>query len=435
MPTKAYIKPRFQGTCRSRMVKSDSDLEVKLFNSILDIPIKEWNNLIGAHHQFINPTYLEAIQKAHSESLEVRYVMYYQGNSLIGVAAFQITHFKTNSDSYQNPLMRFLAKLGAFIRAGHVHNILIAGNAFATGEHGFYFLPAITPSKQAAAIVTAMDMISSEERRRGKKICAMLVKDMYSMSAELCQAFKHYSFSDFNIDHNMIMPIDPEWKSFDDYLKILNTKFRTKAKGAYKKSALVTSIKPSGEWILENCDRMQELYEAVHEKADFRLGKLDLEVLNELLRVNWTDFEVRTYHLNDQCIGFLTAVICGDRCEAHIVGLDYEFNREHGVYQRMLYDYVNIAIERRCKYLVFGRTAAEIKSTVGAFPVDLTVLMRHRKRISNTLLSLILTYVKPSLFPQRQPYQAEYAKQLESQFTGLLADCRKNMQELEESIS
>jgi hypothetical protein len=131
----------------------------------------------------------------------------------------------------------------------------------------------------------------------------------------------------------------------------------------------------------------------------------------------------------------MTAVICGDRCEAHIVGLDYEFNRDYGIYQRMLYDYVEIAIERRCSYLVFGRTAAEIKSSVGAFPVDLTVLMRHRKRISNTLLSLILTYVKPSVFPQRQPYQAEYAKKLEESFTGLLADCRINIQKLEETVN
>jgi len=396
--------------------------------------MKEWNELIGQNHNFIHPTYLEAIQKAHSESLEVRYAMFYQNEQLIGVGAFQITHFKTNTDSYQNVFMRIVAKTAAFIRAGHVHNILIAGNAFATGEHGFCFLPEVEPKKQAAAVVTAMDLIAKEEQRRGKKICAMLVKDFYSMSEELCGAFRQYAFSDFKVDHNMIMPVDSQWKSFDDYLKVLNTKFRTKAKSAYKKSAQVEIRKPTAQWILENRMRMQELYEAVHEKADFRLGKLDLEVLNELLRVNWADFEVRTYHLNEQCIGFMTAVICGDRCEAHIVGLDYNYNKDHGVYQRMLYDYVQIAIERKCSYLVFGRTAAEIKSTVGALPVDLSVLIRHRKRISNALLSLILNYVKPSGFPQRQPYQVEYAKTLELKYYGILQDCkdRKSLAEADD---
>lgn len=411
-------------TCRYGRVKGLGDTQVSLFNNIKDIPTREWNAIIGGHHGFIHPTYLDAIQKAHSESLEVRYAMFYSGERLIGVAAFQITHFKTNTDSYSNGLMRFVAKTGEFLRAGHVHNILIAGNAFATGQHGFCFVEGISPQQQAAAVVTAMDMIAVEERRNGKRICAMLVKDFYCMSRELSQAFKVFSFSDFRVDHNMIMPIGADWSSMEDYLKVLNTKFRTKAKAAYKRSAQLEVRKPSAQWIFENRERMHELYEAVHEKADFRLGKLDADVLDELLRVNWDDLEIRTYHLNDVCVGFLTAVICGDRCEAHIVGLDYEYNRDHGIYQRMLYDYVDIAIARRCAHLVFGRTAAEIKSTVGAFPVDLTVLIRHSRKISNTLLSLILNYVKPSTFPQRQPYRMEYMQSLTPRFNGILLECQ-----------
>jgi hypothetical protein len=412
-------------TCRYGRVKGLGDTQVTLYNNVKDIPTREWNSIIGKHHGFIHPTYLDAIQKAHSESLEARYAMFHCGEQLIGVAAFQITHFKTNNDSYSNGLMRFIAKAGEFLRAGHVHNILIAGNAFATGEHGFYFVDGIKAQQQAAAIVTAMDMISAEERRRGKRICAMVVKDFYAMSKELTQAFGKYSFSDFRIDHNMVMPIDQGWLTIEDYLKVLNTKFRTKAKSAYKRSAHLEVRKPSAEWIFENRERMHELYEAVHEKADFRLGKLDLDVLNELLRVNWDDFEIRTYHLNNVCVGFMTAVICGDRCEAHIVGLDYEHNREHGIYQRMLYDYVEVAIARHCTHLVFGRTAAEIKSTIGAFAVDLTVMIRHARKISNTLLSLILNYVKPSAFPQRQPYQVEYLKSLTPKFMGILHECQQ----------
>jgi hypothetical protein len=413
-----------QASCRSKKIDGINDLTIKLVNSILEIPIREWNALIGAHHQFIHPTYLEAIQKAHSEALEVRYAMCYRDQDLVGVAAFQITHFKTNTDSYQNPLMRAVAKIADFVRAGHIHNILIAGNAFATGEHGFCFGPEISAQQQAAVVVTAMDMIALEERRRGKRICAMLIKDFYSMSADVCAAFRTYSFSDFKVDHNMIMPIDREWQHFDDYLKVLNTKFRTKAKSAFKKSKDLQVVKPTAQWLFEQRDRLHELYEAVHEKADFRLGKLELDVLDEVLRVNWPDLEIRAYLLNGTCVGFLTAVICGDRCEAHVVGLDYTFNREHGIYQRMLYDYVQIAIERRCAHLVYGRTAAEIKSTIGAFPVDLTVLIRHARSISNTLLALILNYVKPSAFPQRQPYRMEYLESLQPYFIGILNDAQ-----------
>ena len=145
-------------TCRYGRVKGLGDTQVSLFNNIKDIPTREWNAIIGGHHGFIHPTYLDAIQKAHSESLEVRYAMFYSGERLIGVAAFQITHFKTNTDSYSNGLMRFVAKTGEFLRAGHVHNILIAGNAFATGQQRFWFVQGTWHQKKAAIGGTAMDM-------------------------------------------------------------------------------------------------------------------------------------------------------------------------------------------------------------------------------------------------------------------------------------
>jgi len=50
---------------------------------------------------------------------------------------------------------------------------------------------------------------------------------------------------------------------------------------------------------------------------------------------------------------------------------------------------------------------------VGAFPVDLTCCIKHRRFISNKLLSMIIQYVKPSQYPQREPFKTEVMKQLE----------------------
>jgi hypothetical protein len=101
--------------------------------------------------------------------------------------------------------------------------------------------------------------------------------------------------------------------------------------------------------------------------------------------------------------------------ETFVIGIDYDTNREHGVYQRILYDYVELAIRQRCNRIVYGRTAAEIKSTVGAFPVDLTCCIKHRRNISNTLLSMIINYVKPSEYPQREPFKSEAFTKIQTQ--------------------
>ncbi len=56
----------------------------------------------------------------------------------------------------------------------------------------------------------------------------------------------------------------------------------------------------------------------------------------------------------------------------------------------MLYEYIRIGISKKLKTINFGRTASEIKSSVGAIPQDLTMYLRHKKTIKNKILKLFL---------------------------------------------
>jgi hypothetical protein len=71
----------------------------------------------------------------------------------------------------------------------------------------------------------------------------------------------------------------------------------------------------------------------------------------------------------------------------------------------MLYDYIQIAIAKKLKTLNFGRTASEIKSSVGAKPQDLTMYLRHKKGITNKIVKLFLQYIQPSPFRQHFPFK------------------------------
>jgi hypothetical protein len=70
----------------------------------------------------------------------------------------------------------------------------------------------------------------------------------------------------------------------------------------------------------------------------------------------------------------------------------------------MLLEYVSIAIENKKSYIFFSRTASEIKSTVGAYPVEMTCCIKHPGRIGNFLLNVLFSYVKASPFEHREPY-------------------------------
>jgi len=73
----------------------------------------------------------------------------------------------------------------------------------------------------------------------------------------------------------------------------------------------------------------------------------------------------------------------------------------------MLYDYVKIGIERKLGFINFGRTAGEIKSTLGAVPEELTCYVRHKKSVANFLFKPFIRKIKPSVFEQRFPFKKE----------------------------
>jgi hypothetical protein len=122
----------------------------------------------------------------------------------------------------------------------------------------------------------------------------------------------------------------------------------------------------------------------------------------------------RAYFLEEQIIGFSIALDAPDQLEAFIVGIDYKVNTTYALYSRMLYDYIDTAISRRKNKIVFGRTAGEIKSTVGAFPIQLKCCIRHPGRLPNVLLNIIFKYVEPSSFPTRNPYKETTFKKIQA---------------------
>ena len=82
----------------------------------------------------------------------------------------------------------------------------------------------------------------------------------------------------------MQLLLHKNWQNFDDYLASMKTKFRVKARKAFKQSA---SIKIENV-TLNNIDKllpeMTLLYEKVASKAGFNLGNFNLEAYKALKR-------------------------------------------------------------------------------------------------------------------------------------------------------
>ena len=71
---------------------------------------------------------------------------------------------------------------------------------------------------------------------------------------------------------------------------------------------------------------------------------------------------------------------------------------------------INLNIFKRLKKnktgkLILGRTASEIKSTIGAEAVELKCYIRHHNPLSNRIIKPFVEYLKPAAWIPRNPFK------------------------------
>ena len=99
------------------------------------------------------------------------------------------------------------------------------------------------------------------------------------------------------------------------------------------------------------------------------------------------DFIVKAYFFEKKLVGFLSALKTKDHLDAHFIGIDYKVNKQLAIYPRILNDYVRLGIKHQVNQINFGRTASEIKTTIGASPQPLICYIRHKRSWVNKLIS------------------------------------------------
>lgn len=413
--TTEALRTALNRTGRLRIRKRTAPIHYTIAHTARQLDASAWQSLVEGGSAFLQLPYLMALENGCQDHMEFVYAIFHQHNKVCGVAVFQLAKFDAANVSTNvaadKPIVSWLTR--SLTPSLNENSILICGNAFATGEHGFVFSPGTNEMQAMDALCYCLTEVLSQKKAQGKKIVGVLIKDFYKRNFSKAGALESCGFKAFNVDHNMLMPLDQSWTCFQDYLDAMVTKFRTKANAALARSEMLVVKSMNAQDICSHEERIDELYQNVHNKADFKIGALTAKSMAELNKGLADKFRFYGYFLNEQLVGFRTTIV-GNKCiDAHVVGLDYSLSKDIALYSRMLYDYIDEAIQLRASHIVFGRTAGEIKSTVGALPVDLQCCIRHPGKISNFVLSCIFSYVQPSEFPVRKPYKKEVQQAME----------------------
>ena len=387
-----------------------ADLEVQFYTSVNKLDKEHWDAVVGSKNVYLSLDYLKAIEEGLS-FYDFRYLIFYSDENVpIGVAYCQIIKI-TSADIDTRALVK---RMGGMLPQSLINSldlrILICGNAFASGENGYIFNDEIPNEVALGSLNMAIDEIHLNAKKQGQRISVTMIKEFWPESFDKMSYLKEKGYSEINIDVNMVLTLKEEWMSFEDYLSALNSKFRTKAKQVCKKSDQLVIEEFTVKTIAEKLDQIDELYNTIVDRANFSFGRLNASTLLEIKRALGKNFFFNGYYLGDRLIGFSTATAFEDVLDGNFIGLDYDYNQEYAVYQRMLYDFVKHAITIGAKQVKIGRTAEEIKSGVGAVPVEMKFYAKHRNKVKNALLKPFVANLKPSTFELRKPFKAEYYK-------------------------
>ncbi len=376
------------------------------FSSIDEIPSEIWESLECSKNIYFDPCFLKSIEVNHPEIVFSYIVLVDKNNSPTAFASIKIIDFHINSIKNDLEFLRDIGRKLHVLPNKKPLKLLICGNSFVSGEHGVFIKKNQDKKAIIKELAKSINHFVNSDKKLKKEIDAFLLKDFKNESLFITDELTDFKYHPFLVEPNMELQIKEEWNTFDDYLASMKTKFRVKARKAFKQSVHIRIEEVTPKNIDEKLPEMTALYEKVAKNAEFNLGNFNLETYKNLKEKLGDNYILKSYWLDDKIVGFISGVINGNTLDAHFVGIDYQLNREYAIYQRMLYDYIEIAISKNLKTINFGRTASEIKSSVGAIPQDLTMYLRHKKSIKNKILKLFLQRIQPTPFQQKFPFKA-----------------------------
>ena len=350
---------------------------------------------------YFSKSFLKAFERSNPQ-IEFKYITIADAEKkTIALAVVQVISLSVEGTLKNIKVASLIRKLlGLFFCNEHI-KILFCGNVFLSGEHGIRCSDGVSKDEIMSQIGIALDAVAANT----KPLHAIFIKDFKEESLKNTRQFLKFGYSEINVEPNMIVQLDPKWKTFEDYKNILKSKYRVKANKADSSSSSLKSRLFTEHDFETYKEELQALYQNTIDNASFNAQVLNLNTYIHLRASFKDDFIVKAYFLEDKLVGFLTALVNKNTLDAHFIGLDYRLNKSHAIYPRILNDYVRLGIEKQVSSIDLGRTASEIKTTIGAIPLELSCYIKHKNPFLNSLIKPFFRRIKIKEFKQHSPFK------------------------------
>lgn len=393
----------------------EGDYTFTFYDSILAVNPFEWQTLCDKHNFFLGREYLTLLERLHGPQLSMRYVIVYKKKQPVFAVYFQVIDFTANVfgdlvatqiSELQSKRLKLFDKYITKYKDEVIMRLVTCGNNFVSGEHGFVY-DDIKREEAFYLLQKVTDVISKEEKLRGT-ISATLVKDFYTKSLPKTNLLEKAKFIEFTVEPNMIVNIPKEVGNVQEFIATFSKKYRNRAKSIFKAGAAIEKRNLDVDEVKKLNKQIFKLYDHVFSNAKFKLVKLADDYFYEMKKTFPDAFFINGYFLDGKLVAFDSGYnLDDDSLEAHYIGFDYTINKEYDLYQNILYSFIDLAIRNQKKHLNLGRTASEIKSTVGARAHDLVCYIKPQNTVSKVILRPFISFLQPTEWIPRNPFKEE----------------------------
>lgn len=378
-------------------------ISFKIYNSVKELPAL-WD-IVAQSNVFLQTSYLTVLEKSAPVNMECFYIGIFENSELIGVSLAQYLDLN-KLESFGERDKSFKIAIRNFIFKNFASHTLFLGNNMITGQNGYAFSKEIDFNHISEILLQSADEITLYFKKKGISIHLVSFKDFYDHCSVELKKHRFSNIYEFNTQPNMIFYLDKNWKSLDDYVAALSKKYRDQFKRARKKFDGIQVQNLSYEEVLQNEEKIYELYHYVAKNAPFNTFFLSKNHFSTLKGQCGNRFQIFGYFLNEELVGFHTLLLNDETLETYFLGYNDHIQKENMLYLNMLYNMTEYGIQNGFKRIIFGRTALEIKSSIGATPVQMSGFIYHNNKLINRFIGEIFRKLEPELhWQQRHPFK------------------------------
>lgn len=400
---------------KRRALRGPAALRYAIADSVGMLDSNAWDAVTSESGFFLSRPYLQALERVLPANLSPRYALIAEdtGSGLKTIAAvyMQLADINLAQIGKEAEAAHGLRKLPAVNHLAETttQRVLCCGNLLTFGQHGIAFAPDIDLGNAWHGIAEVLYRVRKADRLRGKTHF-VLIKDLHAPFDQTAADLTQLSYRHVETEPNMLLALDPSWKSYDDYLAGLAAKYRSNIKNGIMKPIEAAGLTVGHLTGLGDVEQVLfKLYKSVQANAGFRPFELRPEYFAALERMAGSRFRCSVVRRDDHIVGFLISVADGETCIAYHVGFDRAEAEKAPVYLRLLHCAIADGIALGCRQVSFGRTALEPKAALGAKPQAFSVLVRHRQPVLNKLIKRLLLGVHHDDAPERNPFKQHKA--------------------------